>query len=148
MESLDFHDREAHSQEHRDSAQSFGQDIQLLLKYGHTRQDIFDYRQPGLPYEGWTLTQFWYWVNEARRQANEDRADDIDTTANAIIGTFGDKRAKAALTKLLKTLRDEDGRAESINPGGVEGSANWSSQENKHRVPPDAEKSQGRWQSS
>lgn len=57
-----------------------------------------------MPYEGWTVPQFYFWVERSQRWYNRTRADALDMLALAIAGAL-DKDASKELTKETRRLR-------------------------------------------
>jgi hypothetical protein len=100
---VDDDDREPHSTDNGQTNRSLGGAIQSLLRAGHTRNDILDHKQPGLPYPGWSLPQLVYWTSLAIKEKSKEALSLTSLTALAVGGSMS-KEGNAALQRELSRL--------------------------------------------
>lgn len=86
----------------------FVDSIQLLISSGHRLEDIFERRQIGYPYFGWSIPQFYTYLEAAIQHVNRLQATVIDTLQASIASVFDGKEQKAMkeVASLKKKLRN------------------------------------------
>jgi len=62
---------------------------------------MFNVKQEGLPYNGWTIPQFYYWIKVGNRHEELKDARSIENLTFAIDGAM----SKEGRKKLIKLLR-------------------------------------------
>ncbi len=95
--------------------------VQGLLAAGHSLADVFGLEQPGLPYRGFTVPQFFFFAERAERLKSTVLMNAISSMRAAIAGTLTKEGAKA-VDRMLAEMRartDSEGvaRAEAADDG-------------------------------
>lgn len=75
-----------------------------LVAAGHSRRDMLDARQPGAPYDGWSLPQARWWARAARRLRDLDSRMAVENTADGAALFAGTPESKATVARRLEAL--------------------------------------------